>query len=444
MRIACVGGGPAGLYFALLMKLHEPGHDIAVFERNAAGSAHGWGVTFGSDLLEKLYRGDQESAAELDRAAFRHFSQVVDIHGEQVPYPGECVYSISRQRLLDVLAVRAQGIGVRIDFEREVTAPSQLPDADLVVACDGVHSRTRDAAGAFQTDVRLGGNKYLWLGTDKVFDAFTYAFASTDSGWVWAYGYGVDAESSTLIVECSARTWRGLGFDTMPSADCLAILEKLFDHHLHGHQLAGQATHGANAEWLNFRTVTNRRWYDGNIVLTGDAAHTTHFSIGSGTTLAIEDAVALAGSLQRHGPALDRALESYENQRKAALLQPQSDARFSAQWFENLARYVDLEPREFSALLHGRRSPLLPHLPPQFYYRLHHATQEIAVLRQIRRRVAPRAKAIYSRREPPRAGDGTAAPEPVHEIELDGPCEYLSSVQPSWDQPRSPRGSPCS
>jgi 2-polyprenyl-6-methoxyphenol hydroxylase-like FAD-dependent oxidoreductase len=397
------------------MKLHDPGHDITVFERNAASAAHGWGVTFASDLLERLYRADPRSAQELDQAAFPHFSQVVDIHGEQVPYPGECVYSISRRRLLDVLADRAQGLGVRIEFDREVTAPSQLPHADLVVACDGVHSRIRDAAGGFQTDVRLGGNKYLWLGTDKVFESFTYAFVSTDSGWVWAYGYGVDAESSTLIVECSSQTWRGLGFDTMPSGDCLALLEKLFGHHLQGHQLFGQVNRGANTGWLNFRTVSNRRWSDGNIVLTGDAAHTTHFSIGSGTTLAIEDAIALAANLQRHCPQLKRALESYETQRKAALLQPQSDARFSAQWFEHSARYVDLRPREFAALLHGRRSPLLPHLPPHLYYQLHHATQEIAVLRRIRRQVAPRAKAIYSRRkhgersEPGGHGDGAAA-----------------------------------
>jgi 2-polyprenyl-6-methoxyphenol hydroxylase-like FAD-dependent oxidoreductase len=401
-----VGGGPAGLYFALAMKLRDPGHDITIFERNAVGSTHGWGVTFGADLLEKLYSSDPRSAREIDQAAFHQVNQVVDIEGTQVLYPGGCVYSISRQRLLNILAGRAQDLGVDIEFDREVTSPSQLPEVDLIVACDGVNSRTRLDAGGFQTDARLGSNKYIWLGTHKVFKSFTYAFVHTDSGWVWAYGYGIDAESSTFIVECSAETWTGLGFAAMPPHDSLSLLQKLFECQLDGHQLVEQVGRGANVQWLSFRTVTNRRWHDGKIVLTGDAAHTTHFTIGSGTTLAIEDVIALAENLQHHGQ-LKLALESYERQRQAALLPPQSDARFSAQWFENISRYIDLEPHEFSALLHGRRSPLLPHLPPHLYYQLHRATEEITVLRELRRRTGSKAKAIYSRRKPVQPGDGS-------------------------------------
>jgi 2-polyprenyl-6-methoxyphenol hydroxylase-like FAD-dependent oxidoreductase len=406
MKVACVGGGPAGLYFALSMKLRDSAHDVTIFERNAAGSNHGWGVTFGSDLMERLYATDPVSARGIDEAAFRQVSQVVDIHGRQVLQPGERFYSIGRQRLLDILADRAQGLGVRIEFDQEVKTPAQLPEADLIVACDGVHSRTRIEAGTFHTDVSVGSNKYIWLGTPKVFESFTYAFVSTGSGWVWAYGYPIDAESSTFIVECSAQTWTGLGFDTATPHDSLALLEKLFARHLDNKQLFGRAHRGVNDGndgWLNFRSVTNRRWYDGNIVLAGDAAHTTHFTIGSGTTLAIEDAIALAEDLQRHS-RLEQALESYQRQRQAALQGPQSDARFSAQWFENISRYVDLKPDEFSALLHGRRSPLLPHLPPHFYYQLHHATEEITVLRRLRRRMAPTAKAIYSRRNPVQPG----------------------------------------
>lgn len=395
VKIACVGGGPAGLYFALLMKLCDRGHDVTIFERNAAGSTHGWGVTFGEDLLAKLYECDPASAKAIDQATFRPASQVVEFQGRRVPHQGSCGRAINRQRLLDIMADRAQAAGVRIEFDREVLTPSRLPEADLIVACDGVNSRIRAAVGAFGTDVRAGSNRYIWLGTDKVFESFTYAFVSTDSGWVWAYGYGVDAESSTFIVECSSQTWTALGFGTMPQEDGLALLEKLFEHQLNGHQLAGQFRHGANAPWLNFRTVTNRRWRDGNVVLTGDAAHTTHFTIGSGTTLAIEDAISLAGNLRRND-RLTAALESYERQRRAALLRPQSDARFSARWFENISRYAGLEPHEFSALLHGRRSPLLPHVPPHLYYQLHHATQEVAVLRELRRRMGPRAKEIYS------------------------------------------------
>ena len=190
---------------------------------------------------------------------------------------------------------------MQVEFGHEVRDPSQLPEADLIVACDGVNSRTRIETEGFQTDVQLGSNRYIWLGTDKVFESFTFPFVPTDSGWVWAHAYGIDAKTSTFIVECTAETYAGLGFDTMPPDACLSVLEKIFAGHLDGHQLIGQFPDGTNAPWLNFRTVTNQRWYQGRTVLAGDAAHTTHFTIGSGTKLAIEDAIALAGNLQRYG-----------------------------------------------------------------------------------------------------------------------------------------------
>jgi 2-polyprenyl-6-methoxyphenol hydroxylase-like FAD-dependent oxidoreductase len=408
MRIACVGGGPAGLYFALSMKLRDPGHDITVLERNTADSTRGWGVTLGRDLLEELHRCDPESAQEIHQAAFSQFDQVVDIHGRQVLYPGGGGYGISRRRLLDILACRAQGLGVRVEFGHEVMPPSQLPTADLIVACDGVNSRMRQEAGAFQADVRLGDNKYLWLGTSKVFESFTYAFVPTDCGWVWAYCYGIGGGQSTFIVECSSKTWAGLGFGTLPPRDGLSVLEKLFEGHLDDHPLLGPVQPGPGAGWLSFRTVTSRRWYDGSIVLAGDAAHTTHYTTGSGTILAIEDAIALAGNLQRHPGDQKLALEAYERQRKAALLRPQSDARFSARWFESISRYADLEAHEFSALLHGRQSPLLPHLPPRLYYWLHQVTEDVTVLGELRRRLGPKAKALYSQREPGQPGSGSA------------------------------------
>jgi 2-polyprenyl-6-methoxyphenol hydroxylase-like FAD-dependent oxidoreductase len=390
------------------MKLRDRGHDITVFERNSADSTQGWGVTFGGDLLKELYRNDPESAQAIDQAAFSQLDQVVDIQGEQVLYPGGGGYGISRQRLLDILADRALALGVHIEFDHEVTTSSQLPAADLIVACDGVNSRMRLEAGGFRTDVRLGGNKYVWLGTSNVFESFTYAFVRTDIGLIWAYGYGIGGGLSTFIVECSSEAWAGLGFGTLSPQDGLALLEKLFEHHLNGHPLLGPVQRGAGAGWLNFPTVTNRRWYDGNIVLAGDAAHTTHYTIGSGTTLAIEDAVALADNLRQHHGEQKLALESYEGQRKTALLGPQSDARFSAQWFENISRYAGLEPHEFSALLHGRRSPLLPHLPPHLYYRLHQATEEVTMLGGLRRRVGPKVKAIYSHRKQVQPGNGSA------------------------------------
>jgi 2-polyprenyl-6-methoxyphenol hydroxylase-like FAD-dependent oxidoreductase len=272
---------------------------------------------------------------------------------------------------------------------------SRLPAADLIVASDGVNSRMRQEAGKFQTDVLLGTNKYLWLGTDKEFEAFTYAFVQTDSGWIWAFCYGIGAGLSTFAVECSPGTWAGLGLDTLSPPDGLALLEKLFERQLDGYSLLGQSQRGASAGWQNFRTVTNQRWHDGNIVLAGDAAHTTHFTIGSGTTLALQDAIALADSLRQHGEQ-ELALDSYEKRRKAEIGLLQSDARFSRQWFENFSRYADLDPDKFSVLLDGRRSPLLPRLSPNLYYRLHQATEKAGVLAELRRRAG--AKAIHSRR----------------------------------------------
>jgi 2-polyprenyl-6-methoxyphenol hydroxylase-like FAD-dependent oxidoreductase len=228
---------------------------------------------FWGDLLEKLYSADPESAREIERVSYRWDSHVVDVRGEQVVFTTDRGHGIKRQRLLDILGHRALALGAHIEYEHEVTAPAQLPDLDLIVACDGVNSRIRQETKGLHTDVQLGRNKYIWLGTDKVFKSFfTHLFVQTDSGWIWAGANGIDAQTSTFVVECSAETWVGLGFNTMPLSDCLAVLEKVFGRHLDGHQLIGQAAGENNAQWLNFRTVTNKRWYDGKTVLMGDAA----------------------------------------------------------------------------------------------------------------------------------------------------------------------------
>jgi 2-polyprenyl-6-methoxyphenol hydroxylase-like FAD-dependent oxidoreductase len=400
LRIACVGGGPAGLYFALVLKLRAPRHDITIFERSAPGSMRGWGVVYWGDLLEMLYSADPESAREIERASFPWDSHVVNVRGEQVVFTADRGRGIKRQRLLDILTHRALASGACIEYEHEVTAPAQLPDFDLIVACDGVKSPIRQQTKGFHTHVQLGRNKYIWLGTDKVFKSFTHLFMETDSGWIWAGANGIDAQTSTFVVECSAETWAGLGFDTVPISDCLAILEKIFGRHLDGHKLIGQPSGENNAQWLNFRTVTNKRWHDGNTVLVGDAAHTTHFTIGSGTKLAIEDAIVLAGDLQRHGE-VKPALEAYARERQAALLPSQIAARFSAEWFENLPRYIDLKPYQFSTLLRRRRSPLLPHVSPQLYYWLYPTPREVAALRSLRKWAGPRVTRMYSRLSEP-------------------------------------------
>lgn len=397
MKIACVGGGPAGLYFTLLLKLRAPQHDITLFERELPGATRGWGVVFWRDLLEKLYRADPESACAIEQASFPWDNHVVDIGGEQVLSAASRGYGIRRQRLLHILVRRALAAGVHIEFEHEITSAAQLPEVDLIVACDGVNSRIRHEAQGFGTDVRVGNNKYIWLGTDKVFESFTFPFVQTDSGWIWAHAYGVDAESSTFIVECSEATWAGLGFGTIPPRDCLLALEKIFEHQLDGHQLIGQTSGETDVQWLSFRTLTNRHWHDGRTVLAGDAAHTTHFTVGSGTKLAIEDAIALAGSLQRHGE-IEPALEAYEHERRAAIAPAQIAARLSARWYEDVPRYAGLTPRQFSTLLRRRRSPLLPHLPPRFCYWLYPTSREIPALRRLRKWAGPSVVKIYGRR----------------------------------------------
>lgn len=383
VKIACVGGGPAGLYFALELKNRQPRHDITIFERGVPGATRGWGVVFWGDLLDKLYRTEPDAARAIEGASYAWDRQVVDLQDEQVTAAAPRGYGIRRQRLIEILARQAQAAGVRIEFGREITDPAQLPEADLIVACDGVGSRMRQRCENIRTDVRRGGNKYLWLGTDQVFRAFTFPFVRTDSGWIWAHAYGVAADSSTFIVECSAQTFAGLGFDTMPPDDCLRRLEKIFAGPLDGHQLIGPAS------WLSFRTVTSDPWHDGRVVLAGDAAHTTHFTIGSGTKLAIEDAIALADQLERHDQ-VETALRAYESERQAAILPAQLGARLSAQWFEHVPRYAGLGPRPFATLLRRRRSPLLPHIPPALAYWLYPTSRELPAVRRLRRWAGPK------------------------------------------------------
>jgi 2-polyprenyl-6-methoxyphenol hydroxylase-like FAD-dependent oxidoreductase len=400
MRIVCVGAGPAGLYFAILMKKRDPGHDVTVLERNPAGVTYGWGVVFWDDLLDELRASDPLTAQKVRANAFRWNGELLTVNGEDPVHEEGVGYGIGRRRLLDLLVERARRLGVRVQFEAAVGHASELPPADLVVACDGVNSRIRQLhADQFETEVRVGRNKYIWLGTSKVFDTFTFAFVGTDAGWIWCHAYGFDQETSTFIVECSPETWTGLGFHVLGEDETLRRLEQFFESQLDGHPLQSTTRRNGGARWLNFRTLTNETWHHDNTVLMGDAAHTTHFTIGSGTKLALEDAITLADKLGE-GAELQPALEAYGNERQAALVPAQSDARFSAQWFENVPRYVDLDAERLFALLRERRSPLLPRIPPPVYYRLYQATHNIGPLRTLRKWAAPRIKHRYGARLP--------------------------------------------
>ncbi|MEU6928231.1 FAD-dependent monooxygenase [Streptomyces sp. NPDC046385] len=398
MKITVVGGGPAGLYFSILMKRQDPSHEITVYERNPAGSTYGWGVTYWAALLDKLRAGDPASAEAIAAASVTWTDGVAIVRDERTTHHGDAGFGIGRRRMLALLADRARELGVRVEFEHGVGGPDapELVGSDLVVAADGVHSALREAhADRFGAELTSGRNPYIWLGTTKVFDSFSFAFKETEHGWIWCYAYGFSGERSTCVVECSPATWTGLGLDRMNEADSLNLLEKLFADLLDGEPLIGREHADGSAQWLTFRTLTTRTWHHGNLVLLGDAAHTTHYSIGAGTTLALEDALALAAALRPAGD-LDAALTTYGKRRRAELVSAQSAARYSAQWYENLPRYMRLEPARMFALLGQRHSPLLPHIPPQLYYRLDRAAEQLEPLRRLKRWLGPRvARAVH-------------------------------------------------
>ena len=351
MKIACIGGGPAGLYFALSMKLRDSAHVVDLFERNPRGVTFGWGVVFSDQTVDNLMANDPVSGAAIT-AGFSHWDDIaVHIGGACLTSSGHGFIGIGRKPLLDLLSARAGELGVRLHYEAECDPdPASWGDYDLVIAADGINSRIRDArADAFGVEVEERATKVIWLGTPKSFDAVTFAFEETEAGWMWAHAYRFAPDCSTFIVECSPATWAKLGFDTMDQAAVIARCEAIFAKYLDGQPLLSNAAHlpGA-AAWLNFRRIKCERWSDGNTILIGDAAHSAHFSIGSGTKLALEDAIKLAEVLNRPGLGLEQALEEYQAERSLEVLKLQNSARNSTEWFETLDRYLDFEPWQFA------------------------------------------------------------------------------------------------
>lgn len=350
MKVAVLGAGPAGLYFAISMKRRDPAHQVTVFERNRADDTFGWGVVLSAETLDNLAANDPVSAGWI-REHFAYWDDIAVVHrGHRIVSTGHGFCGIGRKRLLLLLQQRARDLGVELVFETEIDDPKPyMATHDLVVAADGLNSRSRAAfAPAFQPDIDLRKCKFVWLGTRQKFDdAFTFIFEETPHGWVWAHAYQFEPETATFIVECSQETWTKAGFGEMSREESIAACERIFARYLGGHSLMSNASHLRGSAWINFPRVLCGRWSHQNLALLGDAAASAHFSIGSGTKLALESAVALADYLHSE-PGLAAAFDKYENARRLEVLRLQSAARNSLEWFEEVERYLGLDPVQFN------------------------------------------------------------------------------------------------
>lgn len=339
MRIGIIGGGPAGLYFALLMKKHDPAHQIEVVEQNPAGATYGWGVVFSERALSFLKDSDPESYADIGAALKTWNDQTIVHQGEQVRIDGSGYSGIARLALLRILQEHCRRYGVAMRFETRVTDVSAYVDYDLLVGADGVNSVVRQHYDEhFQPSARLLSNKYIWYGTHQLFETLSLIFRSYRGGAFVAHCYPSSDTTSTFIVECDVETWRRTGFERMSEAESRAYCENVFKDDLAGHALLLN-----KPVWLNFRVVSNRHWSYRNVVLLGDALRTVHFSIGSGTRMALEDAIALSTALTTTGD-VPAALETFEQERRPGAGKLLGIAQQSSTWYETFHEKMDLDP----------------------------------------------------------------------------------------------------
>lgn len=350
MRIVCLGGGPAGLYFAISLKLRQPDAEVVVLERNKSDDTFGWGVVLSDETLNNLKQNDPVSAESI-KQHFAYWDDIAVHHqGQKMLSTGHGFCGIARRQLLILLQARALELGVDLRFETEVgSASSYSGEYDVVVASDGLNSKTRNEfEEIFKPDIKKLRCQFVWLGTKQKFDdAFTFIFEQTGKGWVWAHAYQFNQDTATFIVECSQQTFDAYGFGQLDQQASIAICEDIFKEHLGGHSLMTNANHIRGSAWIQFPRVLCENWSHKNMVLMGDASATAHFSIGSGTKLALESAAALAEHLSQESD-LPKAFAQYEDDRRLEVLRLQSAARNSVEWFEDVERYLDLDPVQFN------------------------------------------------------------------------------------------------
>ncbi len=358
MKIVCIGGGPAGLYFGLLMKQLNPAHDITIVERNRPYDTFGWGVVFSDATMGNMRLWDPVTADEIQQA-FNHWDDIeLLFKGRRIRSGGHGFVGIGRKKLLNILQARCEALGVKLVFETDVESDLDYPDADLIIASDGINSRVRSQyANTFQPDIVTRPNRYIWLGTRKLFDAFTFDFQRTEHGWFQAHIYKFDETTTTFIVECPEQVWLAHGLDKADQADSIAFCERLFADTLQGEPLMTNARHLRGSAWLNFQRVVCGQWWLKNthgahVVLMGDAVHTAHFAIGSGTKLALEDAIELTRQFKLLGDRpehIGQVLDTYQSLRSVETLRLQNAAWNAMEWFEVCGeRYCDpFEPEQF-------------------------------------------------------------------------------------------------
>ena len=331
------------------MKLRDNNHDIVVIERNRPDDTFGWGVVLSDETLDNLNDNDPDSAEKISKE-FAYWDDIaVYLEGHKTVSSGHGFCGIGRMKLLNILQQRAQELGVTLRFEQEVDSAREFTDFDIILAADGLNSKTRNEfKHAFKPDIDIRKNKFVWMGTKQKFnDAFTFIFENTDNGWIWAHAYQFDKDTATFIVECNEETYKNFGFDKLNQEQSLRLCESIFRDYLDGHELMSNARHLRGSAWLNFPRVLCEKWSHENIVLIGDAAATAHFSIGSGTKLAMESAVSLAELLHTEND-IQTAFARYEDERRLEVLRLQSAARNSMEWFEDVERYLDLDPVQFN------------------------------------------------------------------------------------------------